>query len=570
MSWITELGRLFVPQPMQSRESEFPAFEQQLAAIRRGQNTARPWRQAGVNEALGVPAILSAVSLISGTVGSLSMEAYRQGALVTDSGQIPRLIVRPNPRSTQREFWMKTAFYHATRGEFWWWVAHRDIDGNADALYPVPPWEIVVERNERDRQNPVIRWLNRVMPNADMRQQMYLPGPDGMRGVGPLQLAGAAVSVTVEASNWAANFFAGNLPSMIGTTDLDLDANDLATLDEQWVEKPGNVPRWVTSGMKIEPGPFDAQKAQLTESRSFQVGEVARMFSLPGPLLEYQMSGSSLTYRNEADIWTDFQRRCLSPHYLEPIEQEMSDLLTRSTVGRFNLEQLLRADTKTRYEVYEIGVQNSIMSPDEARIKEGLAPGSVDFAPVPFAPPQADPGPISFQSREVGPVRCSKCNWLLAEAANGYFKATCRKCKTVTELQPMHEDPMASALALMATREAQPITVSPAPVNVTIESGAIAAPDMSGIVQAISDLAMRDQPQPSQTTFAEGAFHSEIHVPEIVMPDPVPAEAPVVNVHTDSFVEAIDELKRLMAAPRTHTIIRDENHGIIGSKEEIA
>ena len=95
-------------------------------------------------------------------------------------------------------------------------------------------------------------------------------------------------------------------------------------------EKPNNLPRWLTSDMTLSEVPINPQKAQLTEIRQIQVGEVARMFDMPGPMLEYQMSGSSLTYRNEEDIWTDFQRRCLSPHYLEPMQQEMSDLLTRS------------------------------------------------------------------------------------------------------------------------------------------------------------------------------------------------------------------------------------------------
>jgi HK97 family phage portal protein len=560
MAFLETLARAFLGNPEDFQErSEFPGMEEQIAAIRRTQALAPPWRPTAVNEALGVPSILSAVSLISGVAGSLSMEGFRAGSLMADA---PRLIQRPNPRTTPGVFYRDTAFYHASRGEFWWWIAHRDTDGNADALYPVPPWEITVTANQRDRLRPEIKWGNLVMRNEDMRQHMYLPGPDGLRGVGPLQLAGAAVSVAHEATQWAANFFSGGFPSLIGTTDADYDELDLKALDAQWAEKANNLPRWMTNGLKLSEPPFNAERAQLGDTRSFQVGEVARMFLIPGPLLEYQMSGSSLTYRNEEDIWTDFQRRCLSPQYLEPIEQEMSDLMPRTTVGRFNLEQLLRADTKTRYEAWKFGMDAGWLTGEEVRKKEGLEPGNVDFSPVPFSPPGADLGPIP-QNRSMAPVRCSSCNWLFGELSAPY-SVTCRRCKTLniaSEQLQERSDPLAAITAL-AMREPRPPEV-----NVTIESGAIAAPDMSGLVEALTALAAREQPQASQTTFAEGAFHSEIHVPEIVMPEPVPVEPPVVNVHTDSFVEAIEDLKRMQALPRKKRVIRDEAGKIVGTEE---
>src|SRR5690606_20964634 len=144
--------------------------------------------------------------------------------------------------------------------------------------------EVTVEENTRNVLEPVIKWNNRQIRNEDMVQITYLPGTDG-RGKGPLQHAGAAVSVGVEASNWAANFFSGSVPSIVGETDLDLDETELLALDAQWVEKPANMPRWLTQGIKLGETPFNAEKAQLTETRQFQVGEVARMFTMPGDLL---------------------------------------------------------------------------------------------------------------------------------------------------------------------------------------------------------------------------------------------------------------------------------------------
>jgi HK97 family phage portal protein len=436
MSWLNDLGRLLLdgvgPIDVQTRAAtDSEAMNLQLAALRRRYETARPWRVASEDEALGVPPIFGAVSLIANTVGSLSLEAFRRGQLVTDTGQIPRMIVRPNPLSTPRAFFRDTAYYLATRGEAWWWIAARDTDGSPLSLYPVPPWEIRVSRNEQNRLRPTIEWGTNTIRNEDIRQITYLPGRDGLRGMGPLQECGAAVSVSVEAQEWAASFYSGSLPSIIGTTEQDLTEDEAKALDAQWSEKPPNMPRWLPNGVKMTESPFDPQKAQLTESRQYNVGDVARMFNVPGTLIEYQMAGSSLTYNNQSDIWQDFQRRCLSPHYLEPIEQEISDLLTRSTVARFNLKQLLRAAPKERMEVHALAITNQIYDADTAAKEEGYAPGNVDYAPVPLAPPQAIPARLPVRTRsELADLHCPKCRKLVGKV-NGGAEIRCPRCGTM-------------------------------------------------------------------------------------------------------------------------------------------
>ena len=123
MNLLSRVGAAFLdgigPIDVQARSSEFPSFETQMAAIqRRGRNT---FREASVDEALGSPAIFGAVSLIANTIGTLSFEAYRKGVRMVDDP--PRLIQRPNPFTTLGDFLRDTAYFLATRGEAWWWVA---------------------------------------------------------------------------------------------------------------------------------------------------------------------------------------------------------------------------------------------------------------------------------------------------------------------------------------------------------------------------------------------------------------------------------------------------------------
>jgi HK97 family phage portal protein len=411
------------------------------------------WRAASIREAMGTPAIFRAVSLISNTTGSLAMETFRNGAKMPDD-QTPSLVKRPDPYRTQRAFYRDCGYHLATRGELWWWIAKRDGDGLPLSLIIMPPWEVTVD-NGNDRLRPTIKWLDREIPRENVRLITFMPderSPAGpfQRGVGPLQLCGAAVSVAVESTEWAANFYAGGgRPPLIIQATGELGQNpdfanaqsEAEALRAQWMDQDANTPRVIDEGIKeITYPPESGQGGQMLDARNNENGNAARMYGIPGSLLEYQQSGSSLTYQNLEGEFTKFVKVCLAPGYLEPVEQEMSDLLTRSTVSRFNVRGFTRADQKTRWETYQIMV--AVLGAEEAatvaREQEGLIPGDVEFAPVPFSPPAAVPDSLPIQraaSRDdtIHDWRCSKCNRKLADVAGPGSVQTCTntKCKTV-------------------------------------------------------------------------------------------------------------------------------------------
>jgi HK97 family phage portal protein len=306
-------------------------------------------------------------------------------------------------------------------------VARRDSDGAALSLVVVPPWEIRVERNERDRLRPTIFWNDRVMHREDMRQLTLMPDPDDpLRGAGPLQVCGAAISVSVESQQWAASFYAeGGYPSVYIRPDFPFPDEDAAEKARQkWVSTPHNTPRIVEEAT-IGTLPFNEAGAQMLASREYQTGEAARMFGIPGTLLDHAVAGSSLTYQNVGDEFDKFVRSCLWPNYLEPIEQEMSDLLTRSTIARFNLKALLRPDPKTRAEIHSLNITSGVYDADYARIEEGIDPGDIETAPVPLSPPAAIPTPIRFSV-----FRCPACDRKLAESVGPGTRIMCR-CGTM-------------------------------------------------------------------------------------------------------------------------------------------
>jgi HK97 family phage portal protein len=428
---------------------EFPDLDTQLLAVQG--LSPRPWRAAGLREALGVPSILGAVTLISHTVGSMTMRAMKNEVEVLPEDR-PRVIIRPdpNPFRSPGEFYRDTAYNLATRGEAWWWIAKRDADGNAIALINIPPEQIMVTQNVQNILRPIITWTGIgaarqvIMPNRDMRQLTYIRDGMGLRGVGPLQLCGASISVSVEAENWAANFYADggatSAPIIHSAVELTDDPNDDETEAERfadaWSAKGNNRPRVVDPRIdSIDFPQVNPQGAQMLDARAHQNGATAQMFNIPGTLLEFAQRGSSLTYQNLSTVYDDFLRRCLRPNYLRPIEEAMSDMIPRAFVARFDTDALTLADTKDRYDAYSVGIAAGIITPEQAQAFEGLAPGDTDNAPAPFSPPQAQV-PILPVNQRSAEYRCDgkrilrgvirPCNKLLAES--GGFIGRCSRC----------------------------------------------------------------------------------------------------------------------------------------------
>jgi HK97 family phage portal protein len=433
-----------------------PDLATQLAALH---NQPRPWRLPSIMDALGVPAIKRAVILITHTGASLEMEAFRNGVKMADG---PRLLSRPDPYSTSWEFKRDTLYNYCTRGEFVWWIAKRDPDGRATALINVPLAELNVEANPRNRLRPVYTWgsveSTRWTPattDGDFVHMTYMKEPGALRGLGPLQLCGAAISVSVEAQEWAANFYAGGgVPPIVLRTNpsIELSSDEATEAKAAWMNTPSNTPQ-VLDGDWEEPweSHSNPQGAQMLDSRAHQNGEAALIFDMPGSLLDFSTPGSSLTYQNVAEEYTKWVRSGLLPTYLEPFEQAMSDLLTNSTIAKFSVAALQRADAKTRMETYAIGIPLGVIPLEDAQAAEGVIPGSIETAPVPAAAPAATPSflptDVETRSAETHELRCNgsrmrvvagqrtivSCDKLLSP--DGVFVGRCPRCKKVYEAE---------------------------------------------------------------------------------------------------------------------------------------
>jgi HK97 family phage portal protein len=115
------------------------------------------------------------------------------------------------------------------------------------------------------------------------------------------------------------------------------------------------------------------EESQFIESRNFQVADIARVFRVPGVLLG--IGDKTSTYASSEQFFLSYVKHTLVPWCRRIESSAKRDLFAaseRDLFVKFNLDHQLRADLKTRYESYAIGVTNGFIVRNEVRELEDL------------------------------------------------------------------------------------------------------------------------------------------------------------------------------------------------------
>jgi HK97 family phage portal protein len=158
-----------------------------------------------------------------------------------------------------------------------------------------------------------------------------------------------------------------------------LDPTDAASLVSDWSRaRESSGVGYTNKSLEIKTHGWNSRDLQLVEARAYSAAEIARLMGIPGALLDAAQAGTSLTYANLQDIRRDFADLSLS-QYTTAIEQRlgMGDVTPPGISPVFDLDAtVLRASMRERFDTYAVGIQNGILTVDEARAMEAEQPGA--------------------------------------------------------------------------------------------------------------------------------------------------------------------------------------------------
>lgn len=318
------------------------------------------------DSAMTLPAVYRAVSLISTGVAQLSVDVWRGQKQIATPGWIDR----PDMKISRFAFLEQTVTSLVTHGNAYWRVIRPAADALPDALVVANPWEVVI-----DEAGDGFHWRGQKLSSSQMVHMALMRRPDRREGLGPIQAARIELAGAVDLRDYSSNWFdAGTVPNGVLKSDQTLTGEQAKGYKEQFLESVGrHEPVVLGQGLSYSPIFLSPKDAQFLESRQYGSQEVARLFGIPSHLMIVSQEGTSQTYLNQQDADLEFSKWTLM-RYIREIEEAFTGLLPRTQVARFNVDAVLRASTKARYEAHKIGLEAGFLTINEVRDIEGLDP----------------------------------------------------------------------------------------------------------------------------------------------------------------------------------------------------
>ena len=348
-------------------------------------NAGVPVTETGI---LGLSAAWACVNLLAGTIASLPIMVYRtDGAGNREPAKDHPLyrVLNDSPKydQTALDFWEGGQAALELRGNM-----HARIErvgGRIVALHPI--YSPTVTR--RPDGSLRYRWTENGKSWDEPQENVFHVRGFGGSPLGGLstlsygrQVFGLSLAVNGAAQTTFAN---GVRPSLLLVTpgEKTLTAEQRNSLETALQEKHQGAmnagrPMLLEAGITPHQVSLTPEDAQMLESRAFSVEEICRFFEVPPHMIGHTEKSTSWGTGLEEQTLR-FQKFTLRRR-LKRIEQAiMKQLLTPADraagiVVEFNLEGLLRADSKGRSEFYQKMTQIGAMTINEVRALENLPP----------------------------------------------------------------------------------------------------------------------------------------------------------------------------------------------------
>lgn len=394
------LTRLIAQRERRSQELTFSLKDPALIDVMGGRPTSTGLR-VSEDTALNCAAFYAGVRVLSETFASLPSITYRR---LPSGGKerafnhflYPLLHDLPNPEITSFEM-RETMMAHAVT----WGNAYAEIvyngGGKAVEMWPLTPNRVTPKRLRTGDLVYLVDPVDQAEPRLLERWQVHhVRGLsfNGIKGYNPVNLMRESIGLTLAQEEYAARFF-GNDASPGGVLEHPQALSDTAynRLKAWWAERAEGLSRKhrfaiLEDGMKWHQVGVEPEKAQVLQSRKFQVAEIARMLRLPPHMIG---DLEKATFSNIEEQAIEFVVYSMLPWVRRWEQAQFRDLIPREDRGtiftEFLIEGLLRGKVKERYDAYAVGRNWGWLSADDVRELENMNPlpdgqGKVYLSPL--------------------------------------------------------------------------------------------------------------------------------------------------------------------------------------------
>lgn len=333
--------------------------------------------------ALRFTAVFAAIKILSENIAALPKSVK----VITDRGAVPakdhpvyRLLhTSPNNYTDIFTFWFSIVSNILGYGNAFA-VIERDLDGNPVALHQVPPMNVTVAF-VNGKKAFVVRnmppnkdWLNKTYLNWEMLHFMYF-SIDGIYGIDPITYNASAIGRGIAAQKFSSEFYrkGGQIKGVLET-----EGNMGDGKYEQWIKRYQEAAQnfetpLLEYGIKYKSIGISPVAAQLINSETLSIQDIARIFSVPPHLLAELSHATFSNIEQQNIFFSVYSLRPLCKRIEQQIENKLlsGDGMEEYSV-KIDLRGMMRGDDAARSTYYEKAINAGWMTPNEARELEEM------------------------------------------------------------------------------------------------------------------------------------------------------------------------------------------------------
>jgi HK97 family phage portal protein len=333
-------------------------------------------------KALSVGTYFSCVKVIAETMASMDLEVVEKVGKATRANTSHNnywlLHAQPSPYYNRFE-WVQAMLIWATNWGNGYSKIKRDRFANATELQIIPSYEVTPKMTERGKLYYEWEYENKteIIMSDDMIHLKNL-GTNGLIGYSTATLQRESLANSIAKQQHEGAFYSnGAKASGVLMTPGNLGPKEQANLKgsfEKATEGAKNRFKTIVleEGVKYQQLTIPQNDAQFLESKKFDQTEICGWFRMPPHKVGIL---DDANYSNIESQDRSFAKDVAVPWAIR-FQQELDrKLFFEAERGKFmtqfNLDDLIKGDIKTRYEVYNQAVQAGILKPSEPREAEG-------------------------------------------------------------------------------------------------------------------------------------------------------------------------------------------------------
>ena len=323
--------------------------------------------------ALQVSTVMACVTLLSDSVAQMPLHTYRVQGNSRTWLPLPAVFERPNESQETSDFLYQIVASLALHGNAYVFIDRGVASRTPDMMVVLPAPQVKPQYRE-DGRTVEYRYNNEVFGPERVLHLKYLSVPGRPDGVSPLGAQSNTIGLALAMQRHMAQFYSeGATPSGILSTTQALTADQVAEISRQWNSEHQGRRRTAVlqGGVSFSPITSSAADQQLVQAREQQMLDIARAYKVPPWVVG--LKGDPATYQNVESAMTLFVRFAVMP-FVKRIENALTGLLPAPQIARLNMDAMLRADTRNRYEAYSRAIQYGILSRNEVREMENREP----------------------------------------------------------------------------------------------------------------------------------------------------------------------------------------------------